>query len=141
MKSCSSVAAAIAVISLTSYCGATSTTSIPTISNSPKDRIASRACAVLKPPETGVPVPGAKAGSKQSISKKSIPKQSFRNKKLGIVHISCHGQVDKDSTRHNTRHNNFLLLNKSSNVFLQSFVLGMFVYIFNSFLTFCKFNF
>ena len=50
--------------------------------------------------------------SKQSISKKSIPKQSFRNKKLGIVHISCHGQVDKDSTRHNTRHNNFLLLNK-----------------------------
>ena len=68
-KSSATCAAARAVISLWSNGGDTSTTSIPTRFAGPMPRTIASACAELKPPATGVPVPGAQAGSRQSISK------------------------------------------------------------------------
>ena len=62
-------AAARAVISAWSNGGDTSTTSMPQMSRSPKPRSIASACALERPPATGVPVPGAKAGSRQSMSK------------------------------------------------------------------------
>ena len=62
-------AAAMAVISALSYAGLTSTRSIPTKVSASSPRISSNACQLASPPLTGVPVPGAKAGSSASISK------------------------------------------------------------------------
>ena len=62
------VAAARAVTSAWSYAGATSTTSAPTMvmPSSPRSRCSSS--RLLRPPISGVPVPGAKAGSRTSTS-------------------------------------------------------------------------
>ena len=57
------------VISAWSYGGDTSTRSIPTKLISSNDLMNSKAYQVATPPQTGVPVPGAKAGSRKSISK------------------------------------------------------------------------
>ena len=62
-------AAASAVISAWSKGGDTSTRSIPTRSRAPRPRTSSSACQLASPPGTGVPVPGAKAGSRPSMSK------------------------------------------------------------------------
>ena len=62
-------AAACAVFVLASYCGATSTTSPETMSSPTSPRKSSSASRVVKPPISGVPVPGAKAGSRLSTSK------------------------------------------------------------------------
>lgn len=48
--------------------GATSTTSMPTIFSPPRLRTIFSACALDSPPGTGVPVPGAADGSRQSMS-------------------------------------------------------------------------
>src|SRR3954447_4826981 len=56
---CTIVAAAIAVTSAWSKGGDTSTTSMPRQSSSRACQIAASARAVVKPPATGVPVPGA----------------------------------------------------------------------------------
>ena len=51
-----------------SSAGSTSTTSAPTRLTPANRRSRPKASAELKPPQTGVPVPGAKAGSMQSMS-------------------------------------------------------------------------
>src|SRR5262249_48289756 len=57
------VAPASAVISATSYGGHTSTKSIPTKCNPRSRRMIPCACQLASPPISGVPVPGANAGS------------------------------------------------------------------------------
>ena len=65
----SRLAAVSAVLPDGSYGGETSTRSQPTRFMPQQPRIISRACIVVRPPISGVPVPGAKAGSRLSISK------------------------------------------------------------------------
>ena len=71
-----SVAAAVAVISATSYAGETSTISIPIKFISKFSSIVN-ACHDDNPPISGVPVPGANAGSRQSISNVKYVGSSF----------------------------------------------------------------
>src|SRR5471032_802129 len=52
-----------------SYGGEISTRSHPTISSPRQPRMISSACQIVRPPISGVPVPGAKLGSRPSISK------------------------------------------------------------------------
>jgi len=62
-------APAIAVAPVVSKGGETSTTSPPRILIPRSSLRIASACAEVRPPQTGVPVPGAYAGSRQSISK------------------------------------------------------------------------
>ena len=62
-------APACAVFVVASYCGATSTRSPPTMSMPFSPRRIACASRVVSPPISGVPVPGAKAGSSASMSK------------------------------------------------------------------------
>ena len=61
-------AAATPVISAWSYAGATSTMSAPTRLSSPNDRRMLSSSRLVSPPASGVPVPGAYAGSSTSMS-------------------------------------------------------------------------
>ena len=69
ISSTAACAPATAVAPVGSNGGETSTTSPPTILIPAKSRRMIAACDDDNPPQTGVPVPGAKAGSRQSISK------------------------------------------------------------------------
>ncbi len=60
--------AATDVISAWSYAGATSTTSADTRLQDARPRRISRSSREVRPPASGVPVPGAWAGSRQSMS-------------------------------------------------------------------------
>lgn len=61
-------APACAVLAVASYDGATSTRSPPTMSSPASPRSMAWASRTVTPPTSGVPVPGAKAGSRQSMS-------------------------------------------------------------------------
>src|ERR1700733_5348738 len=65
----STCAAICAVLVVGSYWGAISTTSPPTTSRPRQPLRIAKASTELKPPTSGVPVPGAKAGSRPSMSK------------------------------------------------------------------------
>ena len=56
------------VISAWSYAGATSTMSAPTRFSALKDRRIASSSRLSSPPDSGVPVPGANAGSSTSMS-------------------------------------------------------------------------